>query len=528
MAWSAEVIAALSDTRIAPVYAVEFLAGATGQGVGATSGVLTTHPIDQGLPVLGDVRVGGHSVTIGTWAYQTAEWSFEVRNLDALTWAATLRRGTLVRLHMGFGGWAFRQFQPVALGRIQTVRTERRGIYQVSVWGINTALRSRLVTVLEAAHASAARTAQLCHNAGTFDTKAVTSYTPGDTVFPLNDSTGFEATGGIGATGVVKVTGDSGAIFYLTFTGVSSNSLTGVSTTGQFGTVAEVASVGNLCYNVSYYYGHPLQIAARVLQSTGAGTNGTWDDLGASQGLALPAEMMDERAFFDVANTVVKVASGTYNWEVLVEDPIADAWAWLSALLAEAGIWLVEHQGQVVPRACQDIRSAATVASMAEYVVTDADVVSAALDWFSGDVGTEYTACTVYAGNSHNSSSLTTAVATLPVDWALEYDVSDRVIANEAEVIAEMLARMAPWVLDVPQDYEIVLPLVAWQLAPGDVTRLELSDRWPSGGLVSTVNGLVSRPAMVVDVSPEIESRSVRVRFSVLPTDKADAWESGT
>ncbi len=78
----------------------------------------------------------------------------------------------------------------------------------------------------------------------------------------------------------------------ISYTGVTSTTFTGC-VRGELGTAAAVHNADTQTANLVVLEGNPLTLALQILTSTGLGTNGTYDVLPASCGLAIPEDQVN-------------------------------------------------------------------------------------------------------------------------------------------------------------------------------------------------------------------------------------------
>ena len=172
-----------------------------------------------------------------------------------------------------------------------------------------------------------------------------------------------------------------------------------------------------------------------------------------------------------VRSTVTKVLSGSYVWEVLVESPVEDGLLWLQGLLAPAGIWLCERQGEVAVRAAQSLTSAETVGQSLE--ITDADILGhPTVLWYDPAVPYAYNRYALRTNDEDDSDDSVLACTTLPPRDELLVDVTDRVFANEEQVRLDMLRRCDDYAHYPGEVITLSLRGAWWGLCPGDVIDL--------------------------------------------------------
>jgi len=510
--WSDEFLAFLAGRAAEPAFLLRVVGSdEIADAPGDATLELASHARYGPALIAGPPRMGEARVSPVSWSATIAAWSLPLRVPDEYHEAIVegLPRGTVVELLAGKLGWDADSFQRIAIGQVQDVEG----------WGPGLVLRCVDAQGLLAKRVSTvASDVDLFKNTGNSTTLA-SAYTPGDSTLDVSVAATFERESS--GVGVVKVQGDSGSLFYLTYTGVSGNTLTGVSATGQYGTTAEAASVGNLVYNVALLRGHPLTIAGRALLS--GGTAGTpWNVYPATWGYGLPERLVDLDDLVDW-RTALAVASGTYLWELLVDAPKGDAWRefWSDAF-ARGGVWLVTRQGQLAFRAAQTPEDAAiwsgwTIDESAVVAVQSlqrwdqsraASAREVKIRTYDAAAGAESTLSWLISSTLDRSG--------LPAERLLEYDLSDVVWTNNDAVEDEVAARLARWVHVIPERLRLVLRGLHWAgLVPGDVVALDLP-RLRGRVEGKTAGGFAGVRALVTAVAPDWERWTTGVELLVV------------
>ena len=435
----------------------------------------------------------GWTTTIGAWSVDI------VGDLSELL--GNLTRGSIVRLRAGPPDWDAADYEPIAIGQVRNVRGTSP-VWTLEVLDLPSALRSRLTVTLDevALFSDVPQSTTIDSN-----------YTPADGNLRVVSTTGFGRQ--VAGTGCVKVTPTTGDPFYLTWTGVGLAPVrfTGVSSSGQFGTTAVPAVVGDTVEEVGYVYGHPCDIARKVLQR-----NGTLGQLPDTWNLGLLHTVIDQTDADNWRDTVAVVGSGSYSWDVLVEGAVEDGYAWLSALLAGGGFFLTMRQGMLTVRAGQDSQSALLHSGI---TITDADIEAVEeYDAFDADHEPEYGFASVVT--SSDEFSVPVAPATLPAKASFVYDLSDRVFSNESEIRPEVRSRVQESATKIPE--RLVLRCASLRLAqltPGDLvtlTTVRTASRRDGAA------GWDGRLAVVAQVSPDWVGATCKVGLLVYPETDAE------
>lgn len=501
MAWRTPFLTALGATTRAPRFYVETLQVyrepgaayrvASHLGLGADAVLIGTS--SDGGPL---VSVQGASLSPRGWKTTIGAFSVGIVG-DIAEIHKRWTRGTVLVLYAGFDGMLPEDFEPIGIGQYQNVRGTAP-LWTLECWNIDAALRQRLDTSLSIVKAFSLLTSAYLDAA----------YSVGDTTITVVSTSGF--TYETGGSGVIKV-----GEFYLTYTGTTSTTFTGVSALGKFGTTATSASSGDVVYQIGYLAGHPLDIARKLLCSRDA-TNGSYDVLPARWGLALTDNLVDHDDINHYRDDVLAVASGSYSWDVLIEAPLEDALSSLSGLLNSAGMFLTVRQGLITVRAGQDTIEAVYLASVE---ITDADIDTVeSYEAFDYTHSPEYQNVRIRAWSASPSSASSPdseAVATFPADITIEYDLTDRLFTNFTAIADEMISRLEESARRIPERLSLrCAGLRLAQLAPGDVVDFTCTRTHSrhDGAL-----GWDGRRALVVEVSPNWTGGTVRVGLLVYP-----------
>ena len=295
MAWTPDFLGQIegAGVPIRPMYILETITPP--EEVGRGEWRLVSHETLYGLPLLGTGwgRIQGTGVQPRSWAISAGGWSVPlVGRVEALK--GRIWRGQLVRLRIGFPGWAENEYEPVALGQVWNLRGTP-GRYTLEMRDIFSALGSRITAT--------ASYQPLFHDVGT-STALTAAYTAGDAAITVTSTAGFarqdDGTGTL--KGGLLITPDAGSPFYLTWTGTAGGGtqFTGLPAVGQFGTTAGDAAIGKAVTEVVYFDDDPISAVRKIL------AGGTWASPALAARLAaqpegrapaLPHERLSEREF---------------------------------------------------------------------------------------------------------------------------------------------------------------------------------------------------------------------------------------
>lgn len=461
MSWDAAFTEALGGRAVGAVFLVERVAlyHEPGEPWAAAS-----HP-GYGLEasiVAQSLQVSGSTVTPVDWSSTIGEWSFSVQTEDPGALFRALRRGAAVQAWVAVSdGGATTAPQPVALGLVADI-TGTRGSWLVRCLDVGAILRSRLD----------ARTGGLRLFADVGASTALSSaYTPGDAHLDVVTTAQFEKQ--TGGAGVVRVTPHTGDPFLLTWTslGTSPTRVMGLSASGVAGTTAVGASTsGSTVECLVWLDGHPIDIARRVLTSTGVGTNGPWDIYPASWGLGLPYRYLDDVDAQAYRVGVVKAsASVAYVWEYAQDEAVDDAWSWLTGWLGVGAMFPAMRQGRLTFRGWQraPLRSIGYAAEIDDRDIFEVEAWSA----YDSDHPTEHQRVTV-TGSGGSSSTTLTHADTLPAYRTLAIDISDRASTSAGNLADDVADRYEVPATVIPERVEVRASMRLATLAPGDRVRL--------------------------------------------------------
>lgn len=502
MMWSAAFIEGLSRRAGSIRYILERVAVYNEPG---DTWSIASHPGLGAAVRIGGVTVQGATLTPRTWASSVGVFYVTLVG-DDLRACQKITRGTIVALKAGFEGMAAADFQRIAIGQVRDLRGAPRQ-YRLEVLDLYSACRQRLdpgwglPQLFSGVNAS---------------TELFLAYTPGDTTLTVTTTAGFSKEIGSTGTGAIKITPAGGADpFYLTYTGTTATTFTGLSAAGQMGTSEVFSGVGSTVEEVAYLHGHPIDIARRVLASRGAVGNGAYDDYPTDWGLGVLDDLLDHEDMTHYKTTVMGLSSGSYEWEYPQAEPVTNALEWLASLLRPAGLFVTVRQGALTVRAVQN----STGPYHSGITITNADI-SMVQDYSAWDLAhsPEYHAVSVTGASDSDGTDLVSGsypdAATLPAGLEALYIVMDDRYFNTG-ACTEVLARLEESATRVPERMTLICAgLRMAQLAPGDLVTLD-TDRVYSRR--DGAAGFVDRPAVVYEVSPNWDQASVRLVLVVYP-----------
>ena len=500
MAWSDAFIAALSRPSRGPV----ILRVATFDPVvGSTPGRAA-----QWSPsrlVSGSLAVDGPLVEPITWRSQIGGFSFTLAVEDLRQLLLDMRRGTLVQVTASFPGLPDADTAVVEIGQVRGIRSRGGG---PGLWLVDVTCASAVGGFGSRYSADDPARLPLFQDVpGTNTTIDTFTWFAGtSTTMYLADATGFQKDSGPGRYGMVYCEPSGGDPFYLRYASISGNQLT-TETTGALGTTASDMVAGDKVSHVAYVGDHPLAIVAKVITSTGGGSNGDYDTLPERWGFALPERFLDTT---DIESHIarVQISGGDYELDLMSNTVQHTPFEWLTGAIAPAGFFVTQRQGAITARSVQDPWGGRGRVAVD---ITDADILlergrpAVTLEHFDPGQAAQY-AGYVVTGPTGSDSSTVSAVATLPAVRQRTYDLSSVLFRQEASIRAEVAGRHAPWARQVPERLRMrAAGLRLAQLAPGDHTTISsrlLTGRAEASGAVASAV-FAGRPLMVARVAPD-------------------------
>lgn len=427
-------------------------------------------------------KVSGGSLDPVRWTTTADQLTVDVVNEAAIRAAldAGVHRGTVVEVRVTLpGGDPASDYYRVWIGRLQDIASSAqygsRTSWRITAYGVQTLLHTRRIQTgtLSGTSAALLGESRLFHDVGTETYITPLAYTVGDANLNVNDTTDFNRE--TGGSGVIRIN-DGTNNFLLTYTGRTATTFTGLSAAGMFGTTAANVAAGgtSLVTHVAYLTGHPLDILRRVLQSTGAGTNGTWDDYPGAWGLGIPDDLIDDT---DIADWKTNVVDSSVVYHILMESNQESAWGWLSEWLARVGIAVVLYEGRISVRCAQDIADASPI--RADWNPVDAAIVSAS--WNLADSRSTYEYVTIRADADESplwsplSSSVGSMLYTTPGGGYLQVALWDLSYGETGVTTREndVEARRWHWCCGIPERLSLTIAHRSpAQLCPGDIVQV--------------------------------------------------------
>ena len=389
-------------------------------GVGAPTFIYS----DRGVLQIGQggARIVGTSVIPHRWSVSFGGFDLELVG-DIRPYRESLIRGALCVLRVSLLGLADER---IAIGQIDQI-TGLRGRYRVTFKDYLSASQSRFDKRFEGGQGL---------SRWFYDTTTKTTvahnWSVGDTsleVVSTDDFTRQDLIRGL----LYCIPTHAGDPFYMqwsakddatdifTVTGVASHPST---------VSASDLKVGDEIYNAARILGAPHAIFAKLVTSTGDGTNGPDDNLPASYGNGAPLHYsFFDRADASLTNQYIQPASGNfYQLDMAFKDPIEGGMRSIMDLFSNVGQWPVMRQGSFSWRGCSDPTGNFGKKPPTSAHIYDDDVISfVGVQFFDPTLNAVFLQSSLYnnAGNTIKSTYTTTSADYLPVAVEIERSFGD-------------------------------------------------------------------------------------------------------
>lgn len=496
MSWDAAFIDALASSNVPATWIVQ-----TRQiGDETTYGGVYVMSTDAryGDPVLaGPPTMEGSRLSTERWTATVGGMTFDVSG-DLATFRKKITRGTHVEVYLYAGDYGGR----VSIGRV-TKLAYARGKLTLSI--------SDALAILDGRSVAHGKRSSLFYDLFTDDvaeTNLTADYTPGDATVNVTSTAGFSRE--TGGSGIIRL-----GEFVLTYTGSTGNTFTGCSATGAYDTTATVVASGATVTAAALVAGHPLEMALKILMSTGAGTNGDYDTLPKPWAFGLPYDLVDDEDVLWEINQVVHIDAGAYTAALVVTDAQTSPKSWLLGWLSAYGIFPVMHQGSLTLRA-------GTLDTDRQREVTghigDEDIdgsVGVSSDWWDSNKQREMGLTSVISASVTIPDSAEN-LQTLPGGYDDPIDLSETLYdyAYEGDVMTEAHDRLYRFTRRVAE--VLTIPVAGlWAM------RLSVGDRVVFTSTLPTLRYDYSEgeEVLIVQVVPDPRAPRVTIRAMHHPAD---------
>jgi len=512
VSWSPDFVAALSAPSITPRYRVRFWrpsANSVGEDVTIYS--------DSGSLRIGaaGVRVQGTAVIPSRWSVSFGGFDMELVG-DLRPYKDQIQKGSLTIVECAFIGLA--TWQTIALGQLSQI-SGFRGVYRATFKDILSAFQSRIDT----RYSSSLSYNKLFFTAGR-STAVSSNWSTGATTLSIVNASIFEKmTGYDGVVYCVPASGDPAFYMRWSASDTSANTLTLTTGSASHPSTANASNLASssLIYNCVRIVGTPYSFLAKIVTSTGTGTNGVYDKMPAnwSTGAPIPAAMYDQ-SDAQATSAYLKPSSGTfYNWDYVTKEPLSNGLRDVLNTLANVGQWPVFRQDSFSWRGCTDPTGQFDDVPPIVATIRDRDIVE-----IESHVMHDPSLSAVYAstkliydvaGNAESSTQ--SAVPTLPSQGQVSRDMGAIYDAGgDEEKMAEGdIKRLKIWDLYHWSRLTLRVSLKYAVLVAGDVVRISSDYLYD----LSTAAGRTysNRTGMIVSTEYNISGRFCVIVIAIPP-----------
>ena len=467
MSWSSDFVAALGAPSITPIYILEVLR--VPLGVGAPTFIYS----DRGALQIGQggARIVGTSVIPHRWSVSFGGFELDLVG-DIRPYRESLIRGALCVLRVSLLGLADER---IAIGQIDQI-TGLRGRYRVSFKDYLSASQSRFDKRFEGGQGKS----RWFYDTTTFAT-VTHNWSTGATSLEVDQTDNFTKQSGIDGL-LYCIPTHAGDPFYMKWS--SKNDTTDIFTVSGVSNHPSTVSasdlkVGDKVYNAARILGAPHSLFAKLVTSTGAGTNGPDDTLPESYGNGAPLHYsFFDRADASATNQYIQPSSGTfYQLDMAFREPIEGGMRGIMDLFSNVGQWPVMRQGSFSWRGCSDPTGNFGKKPPTSAHIYDDDVISfVSVQFFDSTLNAVYLQSSLYnnAGNTIKSTYTTTSADYLPVAVEIERSFGDYYDpnGNTSSMASGDINRMLIWDLFHWAKVTIQVRLRFAILCAGDVVQL--------------------------------------------------------
>ena len=463
------------------------------------------------------VSGAGQRVNVRSWTSSMGGIRVELASTDVAQFVAmTIPRGSVAELRIGFEGFTLDQYETCGVYSFRGLSGSRNN------WTMDLVDAFTLMQTPD----KVALSAQFYKEAGA-TTKEVTGSTwhVGDATLEVSGATttDFPRDTSSGARGLLycQPVHDGNDPFYLKFTGLTGNDFD-IANSNVIGTTRANLHATDPVTIIGYVHDSPPDVAQMLLFGglAGASTMPTnWHmNLNYSSHLVNRSDFNSWRSRWLAFYT-------DFNGDFIVSEPIENAYRALEEYLSAFGSWLVFKEGGLSWRFVQDMERA----DIAEYVITDADIVSEdGYQLHNQDAPVEFFQVRYPSATNDDGGKVSTRPGQFRYDHPSRSRVynDDVVTTNTTNAFLNMKERLTPWYTRIPD--QLSLTLKGWryaELCPGDVVSIEsnyLYDMINGFDFISYTEGGMDRhhrgtQYMVTGVDVNWSGFSVSVQLSTFP-----------
>jgi len=474
-----------------------------------------SHPGYNYPEIIGpSVALTGSSISPTSWTFTHGTCSLDIITDDISQLTEYAKRGAICQILMGFTEWDEADFQPIFVGKVQNIRG-RNPNYSLDLWS-GTSLLSTRLNVGSFSVFSANRQNIFYNVKSSQRTTLTSAYSTSDNTLDVADASKLEMPSASSTyPGVVYVDNGSDDPFYLTYTGKSSNQLTGVTTSDILGTTRAASGTSSTkVYNAAYLAGNPFEILLRILTS-GSGPSSPYDVYPDSFGYGLPYSLTDPADMFNVFAAMASAAGGiTYQLAYAQSVEVGDSWAWVREFFRDIGLVVVQRHGRLTYRPIQDPNNPLLESGIS---ITDHDIMEV-LDFgaYHPDTPAEYQRVRVAVSGISVSTTMRPP-ETAPMADQILFDNTDKVFASGTAIANEIKSRVQCWGPNVPEYVTLRCAGVRLAvLAPLDIVKVS-SSLIGKGRIDQTkVQGYQDQACMVLRVSPDFYLGQVELTVAAI------------
>lgn len=428
----------------------------------------------------------GQRVNIRTWKTSIGGLRVALSGVVAAQFVAgTIARGMMAELKVGFEGYEFDDFQTVGLYLFQGLSGSGNS-WSMDFDDALSAIQSP---------SSVSLTSEFFENAGT-TTTLTSSWSPGSALSVASVSGMLDKTLESGSRGLLYCQPTDGDPFYVKFTGSTALNINLVDA-NVIGTTRVNMASGDTVTAIGYVHDRVPEIAHRFLFGGLGGLSHMLSDT--HMGIRYGSHCVNSSDFSRWRAKWIDEYTD-FKADFITSAPIPNAFRALENVLASFGSWLVMKEGGLAWRFIQQMvtTDVSTSRDVAEYVITDADIISEdSYQLYSRDAPVEY-AVVRWPGNVQSLDSVVAGLAEVnsaPAQFRYDHPSREQVFdddvltSNKTNAINNMKGRITPWYTRIPD--EMSLTLKGWQFAemvPGDVVSLR------SEYIANMINGTTVSP----------------------------------
>lgn len=460
-----------------------------------------------------DVTIDSVQVTPQRWSVNFGGFTIRIVGDLRPVLNKSFRRGAVAELIMVRDGLRMR----VCIGQLRTI-TGGRGAWRLEFVDFLTMMQSRLTSKPTESQFwfYAGKTAKVTQN---FNMSSSAN-------LYVDDITIFEKE--TGQNGIIKVEDVSaGTIDYYTWSSKTSTSGTAgyltIAATGKYPSTSAITTlaINDVVTSLARLRGRPDYVFARLVMSTGQGTQGIFDDYPASWalGVGFNPNLFGLQNLNTYYNQAWATSTGAHEIELLI-DKAGNIQDFLNAVLA-MGMWPVWDQNQLSWRVCQNPNQASWF-SVRDHI-TDRDIISIdSHTLYSPSQSTVYSASTINTFNNTTglNQDVTFSGISIPIlptsteitrDLRLVYRVDSPIQPTQANAD---LTRMRRWDAEPYEELNITVTEKHCLLTAGDI--IEITSNYIYGLREGAGDTYSNRRAMILGVRWNPSQSSVNLSIGVM------------